>query len=81
MQSDTPEQYAGPLAELSQLLVQQLAPAALSPQDPGNLVLLLEKRFYEGVAELERGGYTAEGISTFQYWYKLDYLEKHPAAG
>jgi hypothetical protein len=77
--SDEPEQFASPLAELSRLLMQQLAPSSLHPQDSQNALLRLERAFADGVAELERAGCRTEGISTFDYFHRLQHLEKKPS--
>jgi hypothetical protein len=73
--SDEPEQFASPLAELSRLLMQQLAPASLHPLDSQNALLRLERAFADGVAELERAGYRTEGISVFDFFHRLSHLE------
>lgn len=75
--SDDPTPYAAPLAELERHLVLLLAPKeSLHPQDPANILLALEARFADGVAELERAGYSAEGLSVYAFWHKLGRLQK-----
>lgn len=78
--SDNPEQYAEPLEQLSQQMVQMLAPQSLHPEDPNNIVLTMQAAFANGLAELERAGYSAQDLSLYNFWYKLQYLEKKPTA-
>lgn len=74
--SDDPERYAGPLEEISQLLLGLLAPQSLHPQDSGNALLALERAYEDGVAELERAGHPTHGMSVYVFLHRLQALDK-----
>lgn len=74
--SDEPERYAAPLEELSQQLVALLAPQSLHPADNQNALLALERAYEDGVAELERAGHPAAGMSVYVFLHRLQGLEK-----
>lgn len=75
--ADEPAQFEGPLAEISRALLDLLAPKdSLHPQDSQNALLKLERSFAEGFAELEHAGHRTEGISVYNYTYRLAHLEK-----
>lgn len=74
--SDEPERYTAPIDELGKQLVGLLVPQALNPADPSNALLQLERAYQDGVAELERAGHPAEGMSVYVYLHRLQLLEK-----
>jgi hypothetical protein len=57
-----------------------LAPQSLHPQDPSNALLALERAYQDGVAELERAGHRAEGLTVYEYLHRLGHLEKKQVA-
>ena len=81
--SDEPERFAGPLDELGRQLVGLLVPQSLSPADPSNALLQIERAYQDGVAELERAGHGGREWSVYEYLHrlkKLEQREKQPAS-
>lgn len=74
--SDEPERYAGPLEEISQQLLALLAPQSLHPLDSNNALLALERAYEDGIAELERAGHPAAGMSVYTFLHRLQALDK-----
>lgn len=66
---------------MQRTLVDLLAPASLSPLDPDNALLRLERAFADGVAELEQAGHPQAGaLSVWDFIHRLSYLERQRAA-
>ena len=66
---------------MQRTLIGLLAPASLSPLDPDNALMGLERAFADGVAELEQAGHPQAGaLSVWDFMHRLTYLERQRAA-